>query len=692
MRLKKSVLTAAAVLLCMLFVCGVCAEAAVELINGSFEAGTKAWQKKAYVEEGVTVELAGDPERGSVAHIAAETDNDVRLIQNVSVQPNTAYKLSCYVKTAGVEGGAGACLGVYGIAVSSQACTGDTDWHYIELVGKTADNQKELAVSVGIGSHGAVSKGEAWFDDVKIEPADNASVMFGKNTAPASQTGKKTDREVPTEFPTKSILTVCAVAAVFTIALAFWHFYCGRKPMNVGTVKGGDWHWVLLILALALVFRIVISLIVYCYNTNGNIVYGHKVDVNDFIFWGNSVAQNGISKFYEGWCDYPPGYMLILGLMSGIRSMLGISSPYANALFIKIPCIIADLACAYIVYRISRKTMRRSAALALMALCAFTPVFAYISSGWGQIDQVLALMLIVPILLLYRRHPIWAGLIYGCGILMKPQALMCGPLFAAAYLIYVFKGLEPYDGPARNRRFGKMLGFKQDCAAFRFIETIIAVLAAVGVIAVVGLMFSGYTDPETGEKVTGIMWLIEKYYKTATSYNYATVNAYNYWAAIGANWAKTDVPYAGLTYGEWGTIGMAVSVMLSLGMYVYSSLRHKNCKGSLPLIMAFMLAGIFTFGHFMHERYVFPALMLLLVAYILYNDWRILVLYVLYSISILVNCMAAFYYSALHQYGLYWDNDLVFADSIVNIALFALLALTTLDLVIRNKPWKSYNG
>jgi hypothetical protein len=127
-------------------------------------------------------------------------------------------------------------------------------------------------------------------------------------------------------------------------------------------------------------------------------------------------------------------------------------------------------------------------------------------------------------------------------------------------------------------------------------------------------------------------------------------------------------------------------------MYVYSALRHKNCKGSLPLIMAFMLAGIFTFGHFMHERYVFPALMLLLVAYILYNDWRILVLYVLYSISILVNCMAAFYYSALHQYGLYWDNDLVLADSIVNIALFALLALTTLDLVIRNKPWKSYNG
>ena len=72
MRLKKSILTAAAVLLCMLFVCGVCAEAAVELINGGFEAGTKAWQKKAYVEEGVTVELAGDPERGSVAHIAAK--------------------------------------------------------------------------------------------------------------------------------------------------------------------------------------------------------------------------------------------------------------------------------------------------------------------------------------------------------------------------------------------------------------------------------------------------------------------------------------------------------------------------------------------------------------------------------------------------------------------------------------------
>ena len=690
MKLKRSIIILAVMLILSVFTFGTAAADTV-LENAGFDNGLGSWKKHTYISEGVTIEPVTDAEHGGAAHFVVETDNDVRLMQTVSVKPETCYKLSCIVKTSGVEGGAGACLGVYGIAVSSESCTGDSDWHTIELSGRTAKGQDTLCVTVGIGSHGAVSRGEAWFDDVRIEQTDSADLPFGKDKATDQTNSTASKSDVPDKFPTDSILSTASLAALLMIALAAWHFISGRKPVNLSTQKGKDWYWVVLILLAALLFRIIISLMVVCYDKNGNIIYGHRTDVSDFVYWGNSVVKNGVSKFYEGWCDYPPGYMLVLGFMSLIRSIFGISSPYANALFIKIPCIIADLACAYIVYRISRKTMRRSAALALMALVAFTPVFAYISAGWGQIDQVLALTLIVPILLLYDRHPIWAGFVYGLGILMKPQALMCGPLFAAAYLLYVFKGL-PYKNARINKGLSKFLGFKKDTPALRLLETVLAVLAAVGVIAGVGLMFSGFTDPNTGEKATGIMWLIEKYYKTATSYDYATVNAYNYWAAIGANWAKTDTPYAGLTYGKWGTVGMAVSVMISVAMYVYAVLKHKTCKGALPLTMAFMLSGIFTFGHFMHERYVFPALMLIMIAYVLYNDWRLLVLYVIYASSILVNCMAAYYYIALHQYGLYWDTALVHWDSIVNIVIFALLGVTTLDLIIRNKPMKGYNG
>lgn len=690
MKLKKSIVTALFMAAFMLIAASVGAASGI-ILNGDFESGLSDWEPKAYIDEGAVIDTASDPEMGAVAHISAASDNDVRLIQRVAVKENTCYKISCRIKTSGTENGAGGCIGIYGLAVSSEPCLGDADWHYIELTGRTAAGQTELPVTIGVGSHGALSSGEAWFDDVRIEETDSASVKFGKDPASKDKSaagakdanGPKETEDIPTEFPTDHILTLTALAFALTVAFAAWHFIAGgRSGVSRDNFKK-DIKWVVLILVLALAARIVISLLVTCRDNGGRLVYGHKIDANDFIFWGNSMVKNGAGHFYDGWCDYPPGYMLVLGFMTLIRSIFGLNDPYANALFIKIPCIIADLACAYIVYRIARKKMNRSAALALMALVAFTPVFAYISAGWAQIDQVLALTLIVPILLLYDRHPVWAGLIYGCGILMKPQALMCGPLFAAAYLIYVFRGC-PYKEADFDKGLKKLIGIKKDSIGFRFAETILAVLAAVGVIILVAIPFTG------AEGSQGTLWLVEKYYNTATSYDYATVNAYNYWAYIGANWAKTSTPYLGLTYGQWGTIGMAASVILSLGLYVFAALKHKTCKGALPLTMAFMLSGIFTFGHFMHERYVFPALMLLMIAYLMYNDWRILVIYVIYAASVFCNCLAAFYYSALHQYGLYWDEALVHGDSLVNLIIFGLLAYTTFDLVFRNKPWNGF--
>ena len=47
---------------------------------------------------------------------------------------------------------------------------------------------------------------------------------------------------------------------------------------------------------------------------------GHDTDMRCWIGWGNYIAQNGPATFYTApghdWYDYPPGYMLALGLIS----------------------------------------------------------------------------------------------------------------------------------------------------------------------------------------------------------------------------------------------------------------------------------------------------------------------------------------------------------------------------------------
>ena len=486
----------------------------------------------------------------------------------------------------------------------------------------------------------------------------------------------------PTKFPTGGILLWCSVFTGLLVILWAVHAREGKKPLK--KKESSLWYWVLVIMLAAFAARVALSFI----------FYGHKTDINCFVVWGSRVAQYGPSHFYENWCDYPPGYMLVLGGMSKLYELIGGGNAQVNALLIKLPCIIADLVCAYIVYRLARKTMRESASVALCALVAFTPVMAYVSSAWGQIDQALTLALVIPILLLYKRRPVLAGIVYGLGVVIKPQALMCGPLFAAAYLVYVISG-NPYVQADLKRGTARLIRAKKDTRGLRLFETVLAVVFALVVIGLIALPFRGTEEGFWSLLFKGKpqdFWLIKKYYTTATSYEYASVNAYNFWALIGANWKKVDVPFAGLTYGKWGTIFMAVSVMLGIGLYVVAVNRHKQSKGAMPLTMAFMLASIFMFGHYMHERYIFPALMLLMLAYIFYNDWRILVCYVAFATTMLVNCAAAFYYSKLFEYGLYWDERLIFWCSLANMIVFCFTAYTTFDLVIRNKPMKAFNG
>ncbi len=694
----KKTLTALSALLALLLaalaVCG-CARTTAVIENGDFEQDSasgvpSSWSANLYYEDCASVGIASDAAYGSVARITASEPNDARLCQTVKVSPNTAYTLSCMVRTSGVEGGAGANVGVYGVPVSSEGVYGDSDWQRVELTGRTAEGQTELVVSVGIGSHGALASGEAWFDGVSIAPANDVEgiVSFGSASPDAINTEKTTGGGL---FPTANILKGAAAATAVMLVIWLLHLSFAKKPYKAFEKGKGKTAAVISILLLALAVRVALSLI----------FYGHKTDINCFVLWGKRIAEHGAAEFYgklvtengvtsfaENWCDYPPGYMLVLGLMYKIGSLFNASAD-GYALCIKLPCIIADLACAYLVYAYAKRRMRFGAALTLMSLVAFCPVIAYVSSAWGQIDQVLALLLLLPILLLYERKPIWAGLVYGAAIIIKPQALMAGPLFAAAYLIYVFKG-SPYKKLTLKKGRARLLMFRSDTVGLRLAETALAVLAAVAVIFIVSAPFRG-DQPW--------YWLINKYYGTATSYDYATVNAYNFWALIGANWAKTSTPFMGLTYGKWGTVFMAVSVVLSISAYVFAALKHKSCKGALPLTMAFMFAGIFTFGHYMHERYIFPALLLLVFAYIFYNDRRILWSYMLYSATILVNCLAAFYYSYMFDVykvtgdgGAIFDYDLIKVCSAASIVAFLLLTYVTFDLVIRNKPLRGYNG
>lgn len=177
-------------------------------------------------------------------------------------------------------------------------------------------------------------------------------------------------------------------------------------------------------------------------------------------------------------------------------------------------------------------------------------------------------------------------------------------------------------------------------------------------------------------------WLIQLYIQTLGSYSYATVNMANLYYLFSANWVATSqsvgwalplvfgvlcaiwaavtfcrqrkcnmplfwleslvtgcfaVYYFILTlvqpsYTLIGVPAMALCILLTLGMY----LRGNDLK-HLPLAGGILFVLLCCFGLKMHERYLFPALLLLGLAFLQRRDRRIFAILMIGSLTMFLN-------------------------------------------------------
>lgn len=652
------------------------------IVNGDFEQGgtttmPMGWYVEAWNNDlGAYGEYVKTEDRGNVAHFVSQEDNDARMVQLITVEPETYYSITCDIKCAGVKGaeGGGANISVLDSFAGTTPIIGDVDWNTVSFCGVTKSGQKEIKLALRIGNYGAVASGEAWFDNVVVVK------LSGTPSGEIKDFFMSLDAEQPPAEKTTGMPNGAAIiiATLLTAVAAFliYKFYIEKPEIqdlneNKKSVALKVWT----VIALALLIRVIVNFLVK--STGENPVFGHSTDINCFMSWGETMLNNGPAKFYEaaGFADYPPGYMYILWLCSAIRSLFGIPSGSAlHALVLKLPSIIADIALSYMIFRIAKRFGKTTkTAILFMCLVAFNPLMIFISAGWGQIDQLLALGLVASFMLFIDKphkqsdlileekpslidfRKIIAGFIFGLTILIKPQALMVGPLFAVAYFVYIFTS-------PKGKRGGAVL------------TTILSVVAACLVIFAYAFPFKGNGDWSV---------LIDKYIGTATSYPYASVEAFNFMALIGGNWAKvTDTMLFGLSYEIWGWIFMGIIAVGTAILYIKG--KKKN-QFALVLCAALLLAGFFTFGQYMHERYLFPVLALILVAAIAYNDKRLYISFGTFTASMFLNSMAAFIIidnkSARYDgYGTY-----LIIGSLLTVLSFIYFAYVCIDILIRDK-------
>lgn len=643
---------------CLALTLLVCLTAAAEetnlIANGGFETLDASgdpvdWYPTAYrTQEGysriaVTSEKAHSGQYSAVVENASA--NDARYTCTVSVEPSSLYRLSAYVLVESMEDtGNGANLGIEGI-YSYSDCLFDTDgeWQYLEWYGETGEDQREVTFGVRVGGYGAESTGKAYFDDVCLEKVDalpsgvfaslwyDAQSYVSYDVSTTQQTGEKS--------------TVLFVA----LGLVFGFAYLLARPLleRGGTNRRAVCAFAGL-MAVALVVRIVLAVQ----------VPGYSVDINCFTAWSLRMAERGPAGFYaeDYFCDYPPGYMLLLWPVGLLLS--AVKGAGASLLVVKSLPILCDMAGAFVLFAFGRKRLGDAAAALVASLYAFSPAVLVNGAAWGQADSVLALLLMLTALAAIRRDWRAAFPLFAAAALVKPQALLFAPVGGVWLLVCLLEKQERPDRMRQWKSVGTGLG--------------LAVVVAAAII----VPFSVQQSP---------LWLIDLYGETLSSYAYATLNTANLYYLIGANWTDlaahvpTALPLvtalAAMSGGLWlllsgeklslrsrprSTSLGALCLLLALyqfgltffggnytaygyGMMAFAFLLAAVClafdrqASHLPFYLALSLILIYVLGLKVHERYLLPALPLLLLAYVLTRDRRLLALCVGFSITTFIN-------------------------------------------------------
>ena len=609
------------------------------------------WDVDAYVlEPGYTVFSVTDtdptfPHAAAIHNIAL---NDARFAQTVQVEPETLYCLSGYVKAEGATTGHGANLSIEGVyTFSEEWLDTDGEWEYIEWYGETGPDQQTVTVFARLGGYSGESRGKAWFADLRLEEAEEvpgdeiAARWFKTATASYSDDDEEDDEEDGEAAPAWPWML--GAGMLYCIA-GIWLILRSHDGDALPEITETRKHTPLAIgaFALALILRIVLS----------GQIEGYLVDVNCFLSWGNTMSNWGPTQFYlkTNFCDYPPLYTYVLGMNAWIRTTMNLGTAGTRIVFRLIPCLCDVVAC-WMIYELVRKRLtggRRWAEWVLI-FTAFNPATILNSAAWGQMDSVLCLMILGTAILATEEEWCKALPLYVISALVKPQALMLGPLGLVYY------GLSWKRHPENRKKMLLALGM------------------SLGLMVILVIPFSVNQEPD---------WLIKQYAETLASYPYATVNTANFYYLLGGNWSSitNPAPWAApillcvgtIAYGLWrirrgiqhsekglkieggliaafaaffaicaiagwgwnlvGIGAMAMSFVIVIGMTI---------RSGKPALMSYLGGLLFillyVFGIKMHERYLFPALTLMTLAWVILRDRRILYVIGLFTFTLFLN-------------------------------------------------------
>jgi Gpi18-like mannosyltransferase/predicted membrane-bound dolichyl-phosphate-mannose-protein mannosyltransferase len=336
---------------------------------------------------------------------------------------------------------------------------------------------------------------------------------------------------------------------------------------------------------------------------------GFPFDMGTFAAWSNKLATQGPRGFYADpnyFVDYPPGYLYVLLILGRISKFLLGGAP--STFLLKFPGILADLGVAFVAVKLALRATpdrvaRRFPVVAVSAAAILlNPAVFEVSAVWGQVDSLLALLVLAALLLLATgpatlRREAGGFVLLTCALLTKPQAAFVIP---AALILVLWRHLR-----AARAEGGGAAGLMLVLSRIGGLG-----LFSLGVGYVLLIPFS-LDLPAT----------VRFYRHAASTYPYTSVWAFNLWGAVGFwkhDTSGSDVVRLFGVPALYVGLGAFALGMLLVAYRLWRALDEGEHEGRATVFAAVAMTCVpFAVLTRIHERYLFLALACLapLVAY-----------------------------------------------------------------------------
>ncbi len=289
---------------------------------------------------------------------------------------------------------------------------------------------------------------------------------------------------------------------------------------------------------------------------------GFALDVSALMAWAERLAAIGPAGFYApGYftSGYPPGFLYVLWFLGALLD----AEPLRLA--IKAIPILGDIGITILVAKLLWRHSGPAAAVIGAALWSLSPAAILAGPYWGQIDSVGSLTFLAALLAAGGRRWGLAGALAALAIMVKPQYGLTAIVLAAAATFEL----------VRNRDWRPAV---RGAAAGLIVVSVLALPFRMGIPGLVGLAR-----------------------EASELYPFTTLNAFNIWAIYGDFW-KPDDPYFVL-----GAVLLIAGLVGSC-----APLWWRRDTAMLLATGGLAAAAFYLLPTRAHERYIFPAFVLLL--------------------------------------------------------------------------------